>query len=180
MRTLWVLICAALVGALATSGTQGTLGASASICFGKRVTMSGDQSDNELIGTAGKDVISGRGGNDIIKGRAGGDLVCGGEGRDLLRGNRGRDALSGDQDADSLRGQRGRDHLIGGQGKNDVLNGGRQRDGCEGGEKYLCSTLLITGSRVRRGSGAEGCPGQGRRSRPPIRGFARPGRLHPK
>ena len=84
---------------------------------------------NELLGTAGNDVLDGTGGNDVLwglggddtlKGENGNDVLIGGAGEDWLHGGDGNDVLvTGDRD-----GKVGRDFLFGGRG-NDVLIGDR-------------------------------------------------------
>jgi Ca2+-binding RTX toxin-like protein len=85
-----------------------------------------------LTGTSGADIICGRGGNDTIRGHGGRDLLIGGRGRDLLIGGRGRDSIWGGPGADTLRGNSRGDNLHGGRG-NDRLNGGTGTDSCFGG-----------------------------------------------
>jgi hypothetical protein len=94
-----------------------------------------------LNGTSGPDIICGLGGNDTIRGRGGKDILIGGRGADILLGGRsgdrliggrGADTLRGGRGKDVLRGRRGRDTLRGGPGR-DRLFGGRGRDRCSGG-----------------------------------------------
>jgi Ca2+-binding RTX toxin-like protein len=94
-----------------------------------------------LAGTAGDDIICAFGGNDTLIGRGGNDLLLGGGGSDELRGGAGADTLRASRGADVLRGGRGPDDLFGGRGNdalfgnrgNDFLNGGRGFDRCVGG-----------------------------------------------
>jgi hypothetical protein len=94
-----------------------------------------------LTGTGGDDVICGFGGNDTLIGRGGDDLLLGGGGADELRGGPGSDELRGGRGPDELRGGRGPDDLFGGRGNdelfggrgNDFLNGGPGFDRCVGG-----------------------------------------------
>ena len=85
-----------------------------------------------LVGTAGADVICGLGGNDTLKGLGGDDLLKGGAGRDVLRGGPGADILRGHSGADTLYGGTGTDTLRGGAGT-DSLDGGLGTDSCRGG-----------------------------------------------
>jgi Ca2+-binding RTX toxin-like protein len=85
-----------------------------------------------LTGTAAADIICGLGGNDTIRGDGGRDLLIGGTGNDLLIGGGGRDSLWGGPGADTLRGNTRGDNLHGGRG-NDHLNGGTGIDTCRGG-----------------------------------------------
>ena len=100
-----------------------------------------DDTRNQVVGTAGADVLTGtdeadiicgRGGNDTLIGLEGNDLLRGGAGDDLLRGGAGSDTLRGQSGDDTLRGKRGPDTLRGGTGS-DLLNGGRGTDSCRGG-----------------------------------------------
>ena len=85
-----------------------------------------------LVGTAGADVICGLGGNDTLNGRGGNDLLIGGGGNDLLLGRAGADTARGGSGRDVLRGGGGRDRLFGGVG-NDRLYGGPGNDRLNGG-----------------------------------------------
>lgn len=85
-----------------------------------------------LVGTAGDDIICGRGGNDTLRGLGGDDVLRGGAGSDLVRGGAGSDRLRGQSGADIIRGGSGADRLRGGTGS-DRLNGGRGIDDCGGG-----------------------------------------------
>jgi hypothetical protein len=80
-----------------------------------------------LVGTAGPDIICGKGGNDELRGLGGNDLLLGGRGADLLIGHAGADTLRGGGGADVLRGGLGPDVLRGGPG-NDRLVGGPGAD----------------------------------------------------
>jgi Ca2+-binding RTX toxin-like protein len=64
-------------------------------CHGRRATIVGTDSKDNLVGTPGPDVIQGRKGFDTINGRGGNDLICGGKGADDLAGGRGADRLFG-------------------------------------------------------------------------------------
>jgi Ca2+-binding RTX toxin-like protein len=55
-------------------------------CGGLDVTISGDDSPNNLDGTEGNDVIWAGGGADTVYGEGGNDIICGGDGDDLLYG----------------------------------------------------------------------------------------------
>ncbi len=68
-----------------------------------------DDSDNDILGSAGADTINGKAGADLIYGRAGADTLIGGEGNDTIYG------------------EAGADELIGGTG-NDILDGGAGND----------------------------------------------------
>jgi len=89
-------------------------------------------SRNQIVGTAGADVLTGTSGADIICGRGGNDTIRGAGGNDLLLGGTGRDSLWGGPGSDTLRGNANADNLHGGRG-NDRLNGGTGTDTCAGG-----------------------------------------------
>jgi Ca2+-binding RTX toxin-like protein len=104
-------------------------------CFGRAATIIGTAGDDDLDGTAQRDVIVGRGGDDTINGRGGNDLVCAGGGSDevfgsggddRIKGGDGSDVLLGDSGNDRLSGGRAEDGLFGGPGA-DVFNGGKGR-----------------------------------------------------
>ena len=109
----------------------------------------GTAGDDLLVGTAGDDIICGLGGNDTLRGLGGDDLLRGGDGNDLLRGGAGSDTLRGGSGADILRGGPGADILRGGPGA-DILRGGRGPDTLRGG----------TGNdRLNGGLGIDTCGG---------------------
>ena len=85
-----------------------------------------------LVGTAGADIICGLGGNDSLDGLGGNDLLLGGGGDDLLLGRAGADNLRGGGGVDVLRAGGGPDVLAGGLG-NDQLFGGSGADRLYGG-----------------------------------------------
>ncbi|HET6792690.1 MAG TPA: hypothetical protein VFI35_14080, partial [Actinomycetota bacterium] len=82
---------------------------------------------NQIVGTAGADILAGTPGADIICGKGGSDTLTGLGGNDLLLGGRGSDVLRGDFGNDRLVGGAGRDRLFGGIGR-DRLFGGPGRD----------------------------------------------------
>lgn len=87
------------------------------------IRLHGGRDDDELIGTAGDDVIRGRNGDDALYGFDGADRLIGGRGFDVIEGGAGNDRLNGG---------RGEDRMFGGDG-NDRLNGGRDNDEMHGG-----------------------------------------------
>ncbi|MCM1984180.1 peroxidase family protein [Lyngbya confervoides] len=102
--------------------------------------QSGTQSNDELRGGLGDDVILGyqgddslRGyfGNDRLYGHGGSDLIKGEEGDDTLMGGPGNDRLIGGSGNDYLAGNQGNDSLVAGSG-NDILKGGMGRDSLMG------------------------------------------------
>jgi len=76
----------------------------------------GDDSNNDLFGTAGNDFIFGEGGNDFADGVGGDDDLFGGAGDDVLHGGGGNDFLNGT------------DPINRGKGEVDNLNGNAGRD----------------------------------------------------
>jgi Ca2+-binding RTX toxin-like protein len=103
--------------------------------------VSGTNSNDYLVGTAGTDLISGGngsdsilggGGGDILSGGNGNDVVDGGAGNDVIDGGNGNDVLSGGSDADIINGGNGNDVLTGDAGA-DILSGGNGNDTLDGG-----------------------------------------------
>ncbi len=90
------------------------------------------------------DNIDGLGGNDVLYGYAGNDTLIGGDGNDTLDGDAGDDTLYGDAGADTLYGDIGNDTLDGGDGNDtldgytgdDTLYGGAGDDNLHGGDGY--------------------------------------------
>jgi Ca2+-binding RTX toxin-like protein len=62
-----------------------------------------------LIGTSGDDVICGLGGNDTLRGSTGNDVIKGGSGDDEMHGGGGDDVLRGGPGPDTALGNRGTD-----------------------------------------------------------------------
>jgi hypothetical protein len=115
--------------------------------------------ENQILGTAGRDLIAGTegsdtvraaAGDDVIDARSGGDCLFGDEGKDVIDGEGGNDRLEGGTGDDRLIGSVGNDALIGGGGvdrlngnagddrlggrsKRDILAGGSGRDALYGG-----------------------------------------------
>ena len=86
--------------------------------------ITGDEGDNELIGTAGPDRIRGLGGDDLIRGRKGADCLNGDDGNDELHGGGGPDVLWGGDGDDEFFTVRGtRDVIHCGPG-NDTVHAG--------------------------------------------------------
>lgn len=92
----------------------------------------GTAGDDILTGTPGADIICGKGGSDTLSGLGGNDLLLGALGNDRLGGGSGRDRLVGASGRDRLFGGTGRDRLFGGPGR-DLLHGGPGRDFGAGG-----------------------------------------------
>jgi Ca2+-binding RTX toxin-like protein len=92
--------------------------------------LTGDSSNNSLLGYGGNDTLNGGGGNDYLASGAGNDTLNGGIDNDTLVGGTGNDILNGDD---------GNDNLTGGAG-NDILNGGNGIDSAS----YYYSTTAVT------------------------------------
>lgn len=92
-----------------------------------RDVITGDGSDERLVGTPASDTIKGRGGSDRVLGRAGNDFLEGGTAPDLVRGGSGADSLLGGPGQDALYGEAGRDQLEG-NGRHDLIYAGRGND----------------------------------------------------
>jgi Tol biopolymer transport system component len=87
-------------------------------------TISGTgQSDPEILGTEGNDVICARAGDDVVRSGLGHDLVIGGKGADTLEGQFGSDVLHGDAGNDNLHGGPDYDYLDGGSGTDTCTRG---------------------------------------------------------
>lgn len=98
------------------NGTDTVDGAGAGLETG--ITMNADN----VMGTAGDDIISSIGGNDTVFGLDGNDDLDGGNANDWMYGGAGIDQLNGGMGADSLFGGAG-DDAIGGAGGVDELFG---------------------------------------------------------
>lgn len=89
--------------------------------------ISGDGSDETLVGGIGPDIIIGGGGDDALHGLGGGDWLDGGAGDDLVLGQDGDDLVDGGSGNDQVRGGAGNDYVTGFTG-NDALYGGAGND----------------------------------------------------
>lgn len=69
----------------------------------------GDNTNNTLPGTPGRDLIYGYAGDDVLDGGAGDDVLYGGAGNDTLYGGEGNDQLTGGEGADYMDGGNGND-----------------------------------------------------------------------
>jgi hypothetical protein len=97
-----------------------------------RCTIRGNDRDNNIKGTAKRDVICGRGGNDTIRGMGCNDLIFGNAGNDTIQGNGGDDTIYGGGGEDTIQGNDGNDRIYGGE-KGDLLQGNDGRDTIRGG-----------------------------------------------
>lgn len=66
------------------------------------MVLTGNTSDNLILGGAGGDTISGGGGDDQLQGRDGDDTLLGGDGVDILVGGNGNNVLVGGRGRDTL------------------------------------------------------------------------------
>ena len=105
--------------------------AGASIGF-TRLSLSGDNGNDTLIGSSGDDTLNGGAGNDAANGGAGNDTVNGDAGNDQLGGGLGNDLIDGGDGNDFINGDAGDDRLNGGVG-NDTLKGADGNDSLDGG-----------------------------------------------
>jgi Ca2+-binding RTX toxin-like protein len=132
--------------------------------------LDGTAAADTLIGQKNRDIISAFGGNDVIDGGAGDDLLLGGAGEDrliggigndevnggddndVLLGGVGNDVLRGDLGNDVLYGDDGNDTLTGGDG-NDVLTGGAGKDVFDGGSGIDRVDYSVTSEGVAASTG---------------------------
>jgi hypothetical protein len=102
----------------------------------------GDEGDDQLFGENGNDTLYGSVGNDTLDGGNGDDILYGEAGKDILSGRDGQDTLYGGDDNDYLRGGKDQDRLYGGLG-NDKLYGDEGNDLLLGdrGNDYLAGGI---------------------------------------
>jgi len=96
--------------------------------------------DNIIYGTNGNDNLPGTAGKDIMLLLDGDDTANGGKKRDCIIGGKGKDTLNGNGGKDRIFGNGGADTINGGT-KNDVINSGTQNDvvkGKGGDDKINC------------------------------------------
>ena len=102
----------------------------------------GTQSQDDILGLNGNDILNGLQGDDILNGNQdrdsvfgneGNDTLYGGKNNDIVRGGVGNDQVFGNLGDDTLWGDEGDDFVSGGRG-NDVLYGNRGRDSLNGNE----------------------------------------------
>jgi len=102
----------------------------------------GDETDQDMLGTAGMDRIFGDLGDDYLAGFDGDDELIGGQGDDTVLGGAGNDTLAGQDGHDELQGDGGSDILNGGFGNDtslagsgdDIATGGQGNDIADGGQ----------------------------------------------
>jgi hypothetical protein len=137
--------------------------------------------ENQILGTAGRDLLAGTegsdtvraaAGDDVVDARSGGDCLFGDAGRDVIDGEGGNDRVEGASGDDRLIGSTGNDALIGGGGvdrlngnagndrvgggsKRDILAGGTGRDALYGGTGNDTITGGSGNDRISGGSAAD-------------------------
>jgi Ca2+-binding RTX toxin-like protein len=80
------------------------------------VNGTGNNLDNQIVGTDADNALSGLGANDILYGFGGADTLRGGDGADVLEGGAGRDRLEGGAQNDTINGGLSPDTMTGGAG----------------------------------------------------------------
>ena len=100
--------------------------------------ITGDDTAENIAGTAGDDSISAQGGDDTIDAGAGNDSVYGGAGADSIMGGSGDDELAGRRANDTLIGGEGDDRLFAAEGDDLVIgNAGNDTLGGQLGDDEL-------------------------------------------
>jgi len=110
-------------GVTITINADGSASAVASNLAGNGTDTSTLVNIENIIGSAGNDVITGSAADNVFSGGGGNDTLYGGAGNDTLSGDTGNDILYGEAGNDTLNGGAGNNTLDGGAGA-DVLNGG--------------------------------------------------------
>ncbi|NKE44254.1 hypothetical protein HB662_05660 [Roseomonas frigidaquae] len=95
-------------------------------------TQQGGGGDDRLLGRDGNDLLIGDAGNDRAVGDAGADTLLGGDGNDTMAGGAGDDTVVGDAGRDRLLGDAGNDRLFG-MADEDTILGGTGNDFIDGG-----------------------------------------------
>lgn len=85
--------------------------------------LQGDDTNNNLVGSANADTLYGMGGNDTMDGNGGNDYLDGGDGNDTIYGDTGNDTLIGGLGNDNLYGEADNDIMEGGAGDDNVTGG---------------------------------------------------------
>jgi len=109
----------------AGTATGGTFTVTAATC----PDFTGD-TRNQVIGTAGDDVLLGSSGDDVICGLGGNDTLRGSTGKDVIKGGSGDDDLHGGAGDDILRGGAGLDTALGNRGTDTCRSAAAMRS-CE-------------------------------------------------
>ncbi len=100
--------------------------------FGGADLLSAGRGDDLLLGGQGADTLKAGSGDDELRGGSGNDHMFAAGGDDSLFGGRGDDLMRAGRGDDLLMGRQGHDRLIGGRGE-DQLNGGNGSDTLFGG-----------------------------------------------
>ncbi len=95
--------------------------------YANAVNAFGNDLDNAIHGSKGRDFINAFGGDDRVFGRAGDDIIASRDGDDILRGGAGDDQIWDYAGRNRLFGQAGDDVLLVGKGRN-TLDGGSGDD----------------------------------------------------
>ena len=114
--------------------------------------LSGSADDDTIHGNGDNDTISGQAGNDYLSGGADQDHIYGGDGADTIFSGVGNDLVYGGADDDFIMDQKGYDNLYGGSG-DDTLIGGEFNDGLHGEAGDDIMLLVANSSNASGGSG---------------------------
>lgn len=131
--------------------------------------LSGDASEDFILGFSGDDEIDGEAGADLLSGGSGADLVMAGAGYDLVDGGNGNDTVYGQGGEDTVYGGAGDDDLSGGSGRdqihgdtgNDTIVGGLANDSINGGGGDDSLTGSAGADTISGGDGNDIVSGQG-------------------
>jgi Ca2+-binding RTX toxin-like protein len=104
-------------------------------CFGKRPTIVGNNGNNQIVGTQGRDVIIALGGKDSIRSRQGKDFVCAGAGNDTIHAAEGIGYMDGGPGDDWLDGRRGKGNVSIGDRGDDFIQAEGKIDGGPGNDE---------------------------------------------
>jgi Ca2+-binding RTX toxin-like protein len=107
--------------------------------FANATNAWGNDADNRILGSVGRDFVQGYGGRDVILGRGGDDQIFGGNGPDVLFGGVGDDELYDFH---------GRNEFSGGPGDDLLQTGSTARDrftGGEGADRFVWQTPASAG-----------------------------------
>ena len=85
-----------------------------------RLELTGNESDNRIVGGASAEKIYGMGGNDVLEGQNGDDTIEGGSGNDYIDAGSGEDTIEGGEDDDIIFALGGDDNIDGGDGNDTV------------------------------------------------------------
>jgi serralysin len=107
-------------------------------------TLTGNSSNNKLVGFGGADILNGGIGNDTLDG---------GQGNDNLTGGTGNDSISGREGADTIAAGDGNDTVAGGTGA-DTMDGGLGTDILSYVSDLTGATVSLDGSVTVAGSAA--------------------------